>query len=103
MSGDKSKRNSVSKPNDSKAKDKSKIQKDAKKAKDNDGDEEMTVVVPPSKTNDADQKGDVTMNGTTEEKKEEAPLDPKVKAMNGTIALMHPSRMANRSQISRTI
>jgi len=82
MSGDRSKRNSVSRPNDSKSKDKSKVQKDGKKGKDNGGDEEMTVVVPPSKTNDADQNGDVTMNGMADEK-EEAPIDPKVKAVNG--------------------
>ncbi|KAK5942555.1 26S proteasome non-ATPase regulatory subunit [Knufia obscura] len=77
MSGDKSKRNSVSRSNDSKSKDKSKAAKDTKTTKDNDGDEEMTVVVPPPKT---DQNGDVTMNGATERKEEEVPVDPKVKA-----------------------
>jgi len=87
MSGERSKRNSVSRSNDSKSKDKSKAQKDVKKAKDNSGDEEMTVVVPPSKTNDADQNGDVTMNGTAEEKEEEAPVDPKMKAVDGNASL----------------
>lgn len=80
MSGDKSKRNSVSRSNDSKSKDKSKAAKDTKTTKDNDGDEEMTVVVPPPKT---DQNGDVTMNGATERKEEEVPVDPKVKAATG--------------------
>lgn len=88
MSGDRSKRNSVSRSNDSKSKDKSKAQKDGKKGKDNSGDEEMTVVVPPFKTNDADQNGDMTMNGTADEKQEEAPIDPKVKAVDGN-ALLH--------------
>jgi len=90
MSGDKSKRNSVSKSNDSKSKDnKSKAQKDTKKPKDNDGDEEMTVVVPPPKP---DQNGDVTMNGATDEKEGEVPVDPKVQAANGIkTALLYTS------------
>lgn len=84
MSGDKSKRNSVNRPKDSSAKDnKAKAQKDPKKAKDKDGDEEMTVVVPPTKPSEADPNGDVTMNGTTEEKEEEKPVDPKVQAATG--------------------
>lgn len=77
MSGDKSKRNSVSRSKDNK----SKAQKDTKKAKDNDGDEEMTVVVPPVKT---DQNGDIPTNGAAEEKEEDVPVDPKVKATTGT-------------------
>lgn len=89
MSGDKSKRNSLNRPKDtakdnkSKAAKDAKDAKDAKKAKDKDGDEEMTVVVPPAKSTDADANGDVAMNGTTEEKEEEKPVDPKVQAANG--------------------
>lgn len=80
MSGDKSKRNSVGRPKDSGAKDnKAKAQKDPKKAKDKDGDEEMTVVVPPAKG----KKGEANVNGTSEDKAEEAPVDPKVQAATG--------------------
>ena len=88
MSGDKSKRNSVSKPNhqkkDSKSKSQPQAQKDAKKQKDVDGDEEMTVVVPPTKplegNTDKDKDTDVAMNGTDEKKSEDVVIDPKVKA-----------------------
>lgn len=84
MSGEKSKRNSVSRPNSQKGKDnKAKPQKEPQKPKDNDGDEEMTVVVPPAKTQ-ADKDADVAMNGTDDAKPEETPVDPKVKAQAGT-------------------
>lgn len=46
----------------------------------------MTVVVPPSKASD-EKNGDVTMNGTGEEKEEEVPVDPKVKAANGKMRM----------------
>lgn len=83
MSGDKGKRNSVSRPNDHKRKDsKSKSQKDTQKPKDKDGDEEMTVVVPPSK-GDAGKNEDVAMNGTDEAKPKDPPVDPKAKAIAG--------------------
>lgn len=86
MSGDKSKRNSLNRPKSSSAKDnkdnKDKAQKDSKKGKDKDGDEEMTVVVPPAKSSDADKNGDVAINGTSEENKE-ATVDPKVQAASG--------------------
>lgn len=88
MSGDKSKRNSLNRPKESSAKDnKGKAQKDSKKGKDKDGDEEMTVVVPPAKSNDADKNADVTMNGTMEGKQEEVPVDPKVQAASGDLSL----------------
>lgn len=88
MSGDKPKRNSVSRPSGHKSKDsKSKPAKDPKKSKDNDGDEEMTVVVPPSKSEDAEKNGDVAMNGT-EEKEAEPPVDPKAKAATGMMVLI---------------
>ncbi|KAK5104909.1 26S proteasome non-ATPase regulatory subunit [Lithohypha guttulata] len=81
MSGDKGKRNSVSRPNDHKRKDsKSKSQKDTQKPKDKVGDEEMTVVVPPSK-GDAGKNEDVAMNGTDEAKLKDPPVDPKAKAI----------------------
>lgn len=86
MSGDKSKRNSLNRPKDTSKDNKSKAQKDTKKAKDKDGDEEMTVVVPPIKSTDADPTGDVAMNGTSEEKEEEKPIDPKVQAATGKLS-----------------
>ena len=79
MSGEKSKKNSVGKPGDSKSKDnKSKHQKTHSKSKSKDGDEEMTVVVPPPK---ADTNGDIEMNGTDEPVADV--VDPKVKATQG--------------------
>ena len=63
-----------------------------KSGKDKDGDEEMTVVVPPPKAaklsgvSQKDDEGDIAMNGTTEgEIKEptEPTVDPKSKAIIG--------------------
>lgn len=83
MSGEKSKRNSVSRPNSQKGKEnKAKAQKEPQKPKDNDGDEEMTVVVPPTKAQ-GEKDADIAMNGTEENKSEEAPVDPKVKVAAG--------------------
>jgi len=83
MSGDKSKKHNAKKSQDLGSKDnKPSSQKDTKKVKDKDEDEEMTVVVPPSKSVDNDHNGDVTMNGTSGEKEQEV-VDPKVKAFNG--------------------
>ena len=93
MSGDKSKRNSVSKPNhqkkDSKSKSQPQAQKDAKKQKDVDGDEEMTVVVPPTKPleGNTNKDMDVAMNGTDEKKSEDVVIDPKVKAAAGVLIM----------------
>lgn len=87
MSGDKSKRNSLNRPKDTAKDNKSKTQKDAKKAKDKDGDEEMTVVVPPAKPTEADANGDVAMDGTSEAKEEEKPVDPKVQAATGMLLI----------------
>ena len=65
-----------------------------KPGKDKDGDEEMTVVVPPSKGSKLsgepakDEEGDVAMNGASEsEVKEpvEPVVDPKVKAITGKL------------------
>ena len=66
-----------------------------KPAKDKDGDEEMTVVVPPSKgtkvadTPSKDKEGDVAMNGTPEAESTETAepaVDPKAKAIAGEYA-----------------
>lgn len=103
MSGDKSKRNSLNRPKSSSAKDdKAKSQKDPKQAKDKDGDEEMTVVVPPAKSADADPNADVAMNGTSEEKEQEKPVDPKAQAAIGK-PLFEPllSTYLTNSQTSR--
>ena len=58
---------------------------------DRDGDEKITVVVPPSKgarlsgDQSQDKEGDVNMDGVNEEstKQAEVEVDPKVKAMQG--------------------
>ena len=112
MSGEKSKRNSVSKPSDKKTKDnKSRPQKEPKKPADTDGDEEMTVVVPPSKSDKPEENGDVTMNGVEQEKKEEEekPVDPKEKAATGMLsylavlkAIANPYRHTQQSHLART-
>lgn len=105
MSGDKPKRNSVSKTNPPKSKDnKAKPQKEPQKPKDTDGDEEMTVVVPPAKTT-AGKDNDVVMDSAEEAKSEEAPVDPKVKAMAGTYSCfsVHPAVRLIRNQTSRPI
>lgn len=91
MSGDKGKRNSVSKPSGHKKQDsKSKPAKDVKKIPEKDADEEMTVVVPPVKPADAAKNEDVVMNGDEEEKKEkleeETVVDPKEKAIAGMLS-----------------
>lgn len=86
MSGDKGKRNSVSKPSGHKKQDsKSKPAKDVKKTPEKDADEEMTVVVPPAKPADAAKNEDVVMNGAEDEKEkpEETVIDPKEKAISG--------------------
>lgn len=94
MSGDKGKRNSVSKPSGHKKQDsKSKPAKDAKKAPEKDADEEMTVVVPPVKPADAAKNEDVVMNGAPDEKEkpEETVVDPKEKAIAGKKINVNPT------------
>lgn len=83
MSGDKPKKYGSNKSQDLGSKDnKPKVQKDDKKGKKEDNEEEMTVVLPPSKSTESEQNGDVTMNGTSNES-EQVEIDPKVKASNG--------------------
>ena len=52
-----------------------------------DGDDEMTVVVPPSKNKPASKGGkDTEINGTSDEEHDESkepPIDPKEKAIHG--------------------
>jgi 26S proteasome regulatory subunit N3 len=64
--------------------------------KDKDGDEEMTVVVPPSKGSklsgppEEDEQGDVVMNGTAEAETAgatEPAVDPKAEAVEGQALL----------------
>lgn len=101
MSGDKSKKHNPSKSQDLRSKDnKSKPQKDAKKGKDKDGDEEMTVVMPPSKSTGADPNSDVTANGTSDEKEQEI-IDPKVKASNGMQHSVFSNSLTDSAQTSR--
>ena len=53
--------------------------KKAKSGKDKDGDDEMTVVVPPSKG----KSDGPNINGTADGKQEEAEVDPREKALDG--------------------
>lgn len=101
MSGDKqnddtSQQNGVNGTEDVEMKDGSQPKaKSVKKGKDKDGDEEMTVVVPPSKSKNTtngigkDNEGDVSMNGTSDpsdNKPAEEAIDPKAKALTGKSA-----------------
>ena len=87
MSGDRSKANGTDpkqngddiEMND----DSSKSQKPTKGNKDKDGDEEMTVVVPPPKKTPAHPGKDGETSKDAEEP-EEPEIDPKEKAINGT-------------------
>ena len=76
----------------------SRLNRHSKPGKDKDGDEEMTVVVPPSKGSklsgkpSEDDGGDVSMNGTEEAVGEEdgrVSIDPKVKAVSGRRTLFN--------------
>ena len=53
--------------------------KKTKSGKDKDGDDEMTVVVPPSKG----KSDGSTTNGAMDGKQKEAEIDPREKALNG--------------------
>ena len=89
----------------------------SKSGKDQDGDEEMTVVVPPSKNSKATNKpqrdgdGDVAMDVDDKTSAEESSVDvvdPRTKTIAGTpIFISSPNDarklIVNDSQISRTI
>ena len=80
MSGDKSKPNGNSKQNG----EQSKSRKPTKGGKDKDGDEEMTVVVPPlKKTPSVPDKEREDSDKVDAAAAEEPEVDPKEKAING--------------------
>jgi hypothetical protein len=95
MNGDVPGQNGINSTEDSKASaDKTKASKGGKGIKDKDGDEEMTVVVPPSKSSgepngvSKDVEGDTVMNGASNVHNEETPqpvIDPKDKAIAGEL------------------
>ena len=83
-----------------------------KSGKDKDGDEEMTVVVPPPKATklsgapQKDDEGDIAMNGTTEaeiEEPTESTVDPKSKAITGTLddnSFLSPPHAFEQAQLT---
>lgn len=93
MNGDAPSQNGVNGSDDAKtSRDKSKPIKGGKVNKDKESEEEMTVVVPPSKSPSGsngvqqDKEGDVIMNGASEaeaKKIQEPVVDPKEKAITG--------------------
>lgn len=88
----------------------SKPSKTGKSGKDKDGDDEMTVVVPPSKNTSSsgkDLQSSTAVNGATEESDEsskEPDVDPREKAINGMSRLSSqfgPTRANLYSQTSK--
>lgn len=95
LNGDAPSQNGVNGSDNAKtSQDKSKAIKGGKANKDKDSEEEMTVVVPPSKSSNGsnsvqqDGEGDVVMNGASEaeaKKVQEPVVDPKEKAIAGEL------------------